>query len=361
MLPIKLLDGAAKSFSTFHDYKNSMSLAPLLTLIKNRQLLPAMRINALFKPFYKISYLAGAKKCGLLDILSKSPLTFDDLAKAYCQDAKASEALHAWLQLGIRLGFLSLKNNSYSLKGLALEMSFPENDATLALAQEVATLHHKLILDTPIKLRDRALWQLKDQDGELIARSSRALEVFQATAIEKVFPVSGRVNLLEVGCGSACYIRHAATRNPSLHALGLELQPNVAEVARSNIHKWGLSERVAIDVGDIQNRAPTPEFDILTLYNNIYYFPFEERVSLLRHLKKFIKPGGFLLLTTCCQGGNLGIEVLNLWGAATATAGRLPSVTEMQDQLAEAGYKKVHAFGLIPGGSFYAFRADADT
>jgi hypothetical protein len=29
--------------------------------------------------------------------------------------------------------------------------------------------------------------------------------------------------------------------------------------------------------------------------------------------------------------------------------------------LADAGYKKVHAFGLIPGGSFYAFRADADT
>jgi hypothetical protein len=132
-----------------------MLLTPLLTLIKNRQFLPAIRINALFKPFYKISYLAGAKKCGLLDALSTGPLTFDDLAKAYCQDAKACEALQAWLQLGIRPGFLSLKNN-------------------------------------------------------------------------------------------------------------------------------------------------------------IYYFPFEERVSLLRHLKKFIKPGGFLLLTTCCQGGNLGIEVLNL-------------------------------------------------
>jgi cyclopropane fatty-acyl-phospholipid synthase-like methyltransferase len=319
--------------------------------------LPAIRINALFNPFYKITYLAGAKKCGLLDVLSKRALTFDDLAKIYCQDAKAREALQAWLQLGMRLGFLSFKNNSYSLKGLALKMSFPENDATLALAQEVATLHHKLILDTPIKLRDHALWQLEDQDGELTARSSRALEVFQTSAIEKVLPRSGNVNLLDVGCGSACYIRHAATRNLSLHALGLEMQPNVAEIARSNIQKWGISERVDIEVGDIRHRSPAPEFDIVTLYNNIYYFPFEDRISLLKHLKMFIKPGGFLLLTTCCQGGNLGIEVLNLWGAATATAGRLPSVTEMQDQLAEAGYKKVHAIGLIPGESFHAFRA----
>ncbi|MDE2366006.1 MAG: class I SAM-dependent methyltransferase, partial [Betaproteobacteria bacterium] len=312
-----------------------------------------------YKPFYKLSYLVGAKKCGLLDILSDGPQTFDNLANAYCQDAKAREALHAWLQFGISLGFLSLKDNRYFLKGLALKMSLPENDATLALAQEVATLHHKLILDTPIKLRSKTLWQLEDQDSELTARSSRALEVFLDTAIDKFFPKSGKVQLLEVGCGSACYIHHAATRNPSLHALGLELQSDVAEVARSNIQKWGLTERIAIEVGDIRNRAPTQEFDIVTLYNNIYYFRFDERIALLRHLKKFIKPSGFLLLTTCCQGGNLSIEALNLWGAATEAGGRLPSVMEMQEQLTEAGYKNIHAIRLIPGDSFYAFRVCA--
>jgi hypothetical protein len=121
-----------------------------------------------------------------------------------------------------------------------------------------------------------------------------------------------------------------------------------------------LDSRVAIEVDDIRHRPATPEFDIVTLYNNIYYFPVEERVSLLAHLNKFIKPGGFLLLTTCCQGGNLGMEVLNLWGAATATCGRLPSVAEMQRQLSEAGYGSIDAIGLIPGDSFYAFRAYAN-
>ena len=338
-----------------------MSLTPFLTLIKNRQFLPALRVNALYKPFYRLSYLAGAKKGGLLDALSKSPLTFDDLADIYCEDAKAREAMSAWLQLGIRLGFLGLKDARYCLKGLALKMSYPENDATLALAQEVATLHHKLVLDTPIKLRNKTLWQLDDQDGELTARSSRALEVFQTTAIDRVFPESGAVRLLEVGCGSAFYIRYAAERNPSVHALGIELQPNVAEVARVNIQQWGLDSRVAIEVGDIRDREPAPEFDIVTLYNSIYYFPVGERVSLLAHLKKFIRPGGFLLLTTCCQGGSLGIEVLNLWGAATVSGGRLPSVAEMQGQLAEAGYESIDIMRLIPGDSFYAFRAYAST
>ena len=337
-----------------------MSLTSLLKLIRNHQLLPALRVNALYKPFYKLSYLVALKNCGLLDALLSNPMQFDEMAHVYCQDEKAREALSAWLQLGIRLGFLALRGEQYCLMGLPLTMALPENDATLPLAQEVATLHHKLILDTPIKLHNKELWRLDDQDGELIARSSRALEVFQATAIDKVFPESGAVHLLEVGCGSACYIRLAAARNPSLHALGLELQPNVAELARSNIQRWGLDSRVTIEVDDIRHRPAMSEFDIVTLYNNIYYFAVEERVSLLAHLKKFIKPGGFLLLTTCCQGGSLGMEVLNLWGAATATCGRLPSVAEMQRQLSEAGYGSIDAIGLIPGDSFYAFRAYAN-
>lgn len=334
-----------------------MSIKPLLKLFKNNQLSAVMGVNALFKPFYKLSYLAAAKNNGLLDLLSEKPVQFEKLTETYCRNAKAREALESWLQLGMRLGFLDLGAQGYFLKGLAKKMALPENDATLALAQEVAGLHHKLILNTPEKLRNGKFWGLEDQDGELIARSSRALEVFQTDAIDRIFPVSGAVRLLEIGCGSAFYIKYAATRNTSLSALGLELQPNVADVARLNIKKWRLQDRVTIETGDIRERLPESEFDLVTLYNNIYYFPVEERVSLLAHIKKYIKPGGFLLLTTCCQGGNLGIEVLNLWGAATASGGRLPRTDEMVHQLNEAGYKSVQAIRLIPGDSFYAFKA----
>jgi hypothetical protein len=37
----------------------------------------------------------------------------------------------------------------------------------------VAGLHYKLIMDTPEKLRKGELWALEDQDGEIIALSSR--------------------------------------------------------------------------------------------------------------------------------------------------------------------------------------------
>jgi SAM-dependent methyltransferase len=194
-----------------------------------------------------------------------------------------------------------LDSKGYALKGLAKKLALPQNDAALALLQEAAGLHSNLISQTPKKLRKGELWNLEDQDGEIIARSSRIMEAFQTEAIDRFFPASGVASLLEIGCGSGVYIQHAANRNPSLTALGLELQPNVAEVARRNIADWGLQGRVRIEVGDILRRAPDERFSIVTLYNNIYYFPVESRVSLLRHIRQFIQPGGFLLLITCCQ------------------------------------------------------------
>ncbi len=334
-----------------------MSFKPYLQLYRSRQLFALTAIAALLKPFYRIAFLAGARESGLLEILSGKPMRLEQLAAGYCRDAKAREALAAWLELGVRLGQLQMSADGYALKGLAKKLADPGNDAAMAMVEEVARLHYKLIADTPSRLRRGELWSMSDQDGELIARSSRILEAFQIEAIDRCFPAAGPVRLLEVGCGSGAYIRHAAIKNPALTALGLELQPDVAEVARGNIAAWGLSERVRIEAGDIRSRTPDELFDVVTLYNNIYYFPVGERVALLRHLRSFVKPGGMLLATTCCHGGSVGVDVLNLWGAATFGCGPLPRVDEFVQQLREAGFAEAEAIHLSPGESFYAFKS----
>ena len=333
-----------------------MSIRPVLKLIRNHQLLALTGSNALLKPFYQLNYLVAAKECGLFELLD-APKDFKQLAEVYCRDDKAREALEAWLGLGVRLGYLGLDTRGYALKGLAKKLALPQNDAALALLQEAAGLHSNLISQTVGKLRNGELWNLEDQDGEIIARSSLVMEAFQTEAIDRFFPASGVASLLEIGCGSGVYIRYAANRNPSLRALGLELQPNVADVARRNISEWGLQGRVKIEAGDIRLKAPDECFSIVTLYNNIYYFPVESRVPLLQHIRQFIEPGGFLLLITCCQGGSLGVEVLNLWGAATWTGGRLPARHELIGQLHQAGFQDVQTSRLIPGEELYAFKA----
>jgi hypothetical protein len=51
------------------------------------------------------------------------------------------------------------------------------------------------------------------------------------------------------------------------------------------------------------------------------------------------------------------VEALNLWGAATGGAGRLPSENELVSQLRQAGYRTVKTKNLVPGDRFMAFQA----
>jgi hypothetical protein len=334
-----------------------MFLKPLLRLLRDRQFTALQGVAAQLKPFYRLTFLAAAAEAGLLARLAAGPATLDSLAEFFAARGQGRDALEAWLQIGVRLRLLKREPRGYALSGLAKVLARPHNDSTLALVEEVAGLHHKLIAATIPRLRNGELWSLADQDGELIARSSRVLEPFQAEVIRRTFPASGPLRLLEIGCGSGVYLRYAAARNSSLTALGVELQPVVAEVARKNVHSWELDARVKIEDGDIRAMAPGERFDIATLYNNIYYFPVEEREALLAHIRSFLKPGGFLLLTTCCQGGSPGLGALNLWGAATRGAGRLPTEDELVHQLQQAGYGGVKTTNLVPGDRFVAFQA----
>lgn len=334
-----------------------MFLRPLLRLLREGQLTALVGVGADLKSFYRLTWLAAAGEAGLLNRLAGGPVPLDALAELCAAGAQAREALEAWVQIGVRLQLLKREPRGYALCGLARTLALPKNDPALALVEEVAGLHHKLLLATLPKLRSGEFWSLADQDGELIARSSRVLEAFQGEVIRRTFPAHGALRLLEIGCGSGVYLRYAANRNPALTALGVELQPAVAAVARTNLRAWGIEDRVTIEEGDIRTKALAELFDIATLYNNIYYFPVDERVALLEQVASFVRPGGFLLLTTCCQGGSLATEALNLWGAATRGAGRLPSEDEMVSQLRRAGYGRVRTMNLLPGDRFMAFQA----
>lgn len=309
----------------------------------------------MFKPFYRLSFLAAVASNGLLELLAAGPMSFEQLAARYCREESQHDALRAWLQMGMRLKALKLNDRGYALKGIARKLAAPKNEAWMAVIQEVVGLHHKLILHTPQKLKAGQLWQLEDQDGDLIAKSSRTLEPFQLDAIDRTFPAKGAVRLLEIGCGSGFYIKYAAEKNPDLTALGLELQPQVADMATENIRAWGLQDRVAIECRDVRDKQPDETFDIVTLHNNIYYFTVDERVALLAHIRKCLAPNGFLLATTGCQGGSVALESLNLWAAATAGCGWLPEVKEMLGYYKDAGYVNPRSIRLIPGDKYYAF------
>ena len=338
-----------------------MNLKTALSLVKGGRLRLLWNATSLFTPFYRISFVASAVSSGLLELLADSPKSLDQLAVALAPDGQSRPGLEAWLGLGVRLGELAKGPDGYRLAGyLSRKLADKANDEVAALVEEVASFHHRLILETPARLKRRELWRVEEHDGCLIARSSRIMEPCVFQLIEQAMPPSGAVRLLEVGCGSGSYIRHAAQRNPELRAVGLEMQPEVADATRKQVASWGMQDRITIDTGDIRARPADPSFDIVTLYNAIYYFRSEERVAVFEKLASFLKPGGRLILSTSCQGGSAGMQLLNVWTSSVVGFGPLPTEAELVEQLGRAGFRDLSLRRVIPGEAYLAIVATVD-
>ena len=336
-----------------------MKLRTLLSLLFGTRGRAILRVARHLPPFYRACYVASLAENGMLGVLASAPVSFEELAGRFCpnNDQGERDALDAWLSLGISLKELKRTVRGYSLRGcLSRQLSRPENDAALALLQSMVRHHHRFLTESLTRLRSGTRFTLADLDGPLVARAARALEPLVLDVLNPEVPQQGPFNLLDVGCGSAGYLRHATVRNHELTALGLELQPELVEGARRNLAAWNLTDRVRVEAGDIRERVPEPAYDLVTLHNNVYYFPVDARVSLLRHLRAFLKPRGRILITTHCAGTSSG-ACIGLFAALTEGCGRLPHREEMIAQLHDAGYDNVKAQQLIPCDPFVAFTA----
>jgi SAM-dependent methyltransferase len=336
-----------------------MRVKTLASLVRGGKALVLLRLKTMFTTFYRVCFLACLADSVVLERLSRGAVSEEDLSGGPGADPTLRSAAQAWLYLGVRLGVLRKDAAGYSLRGfLARRLAAPGNDAIRALVREVACLHHLHILQAPGMLEKGLLFDPARQNaeyGDLIAQSSRTLEPFIFELIDRFFPASGPVRLLEAGCGHAGYIRYAAQRNASLSAVGLEIDDAVAKSACHAIRERGLEGRVQIVEADVRAYHSPEPFDILTLYNNIYYFPVEERVGTLGHLLGLLRPGGRIVITTGCLNGSIEFELVNLIHAGTRGWGRLPENVEMLRQMEDAGFERCEAVELIPGNGYYAF------
>ena len=333
-----------------------MHIKTTLSLVKTGRARLLWTITQLFDPYYRLSFLAAAISSGTLERLAGRRVAFDDLARDFAPDAEAKPGFKAWLDVGVRLGELEVTNDTYFLRGyLAKMLAKPENDEVAALVQEIASFHHRLILESPARFKEGKRWTLAEHDAEMIARSSRIMEPFMFQAIDWAVPAKGPLRLLEIGCGAGTYLRYAAERNPEISGVGIELDPVVAESTSKSMTSWGLERRFRIEMGDVRNRQFGRSFDIVTLYNVIYYFPRAERNALFAELASFLRPGGKLIVTTSCRGGSVGMRMLDVWTSSTSGLGPLPTPDELIGQLREAGFVDIQSKRIIPGEPHYAF------
>ena len=326
-------------------------------LLRTGQVPVLLRLELMVRPLYRASFVAQAASSGVLALLREGPASLDRIAEQLGTSADDHEMLRGWLELGVRLKELRRDSAGYALRGWwSRKLAHPRNDVAAAALEEVVQYHQDVLAAAP-PVNGRRRFSLADQDGELVARATRILEPFVQEAMDLVLPRSGALRWLEVGCGEGAHVRHACARNPDLEVTAIDLQPQVAAAAARNVERWGLAGRVSVRTGDVRTAPLQPGYDVVTLHNLIYYFPLRDRVALLERLRALLAVGGRILITSGCRGGNLGLEVINLWFAASDAGGPLPVPADLRAQLLAAGFARVEVRNLKPGDAYYAFIA----
>jgi len=332
-----------------------MAIKSLIKFFSNTPIMLMIRIGKLTKETCRTGFVLTAISEGIYDFMQSGPVTFEEIQKFLKSDFNP-DGLRAWLDLGVSLGELRKSTNRYSIKGkLSKELVKPENDTWLAFLQVRMEVFYKFIIETPSMLKKNRRIEYSKAHGELVARSSRTLEPVLLDVVDKLIPKNKPYRLLEVGCGSGIYIKRACELNPSLTSVGLEVQQNVADFAKRNIKTWNFEDRVVIENTDIRKYKSKSDFDLVTFYNLIYYFPVDERIDLLKDIGKHLKLGGELILTSMCQGNDPSLHLMNLWTSMTDGYGPLPTPKQIHDQLENAGYRNIKSEMLIP--AFVSFSA----
>ena len=336
-----------------------MNLNAIWQVAKSGRMGALRSLAGVMSEYTRACFLVAAAHAGVLRSLAGGPLSLEQLAARLGAREGAQAELAAWLDVGVSVGELGVGPHGYRLEGaLARAVADAENDDVLAMLEELTDLHQRLVFDAPGLVQRSERLSLSDQRGDVVARSSRMLEPFVRAALERVVPKRGAFRVLEVGCGSGTYLRHMTEQNPELQVVGLELQPVVAEQARENLRRWGVSQRADVCTEDVRDRKPDGSFDLVTLHNNIYYFRVDDRAQLLAHLRGFLRPRGTLLCTTATRGGSPSVSVLNLWGALTEGCGPLPTPEELCATLRQAGFADASSENLAaPFEQFHAFYA----
>jgi SAM-dependent methyltransferase len=310
-------------------------------------------------PFVRLHFLAIATEIGLLEELGRGPATTNQLGARLAIGDQA--LLGAFLRLGAGLGELRCRAGRWSLRGRRSKaLAAPQADTMRAMVAEAVGYDGAVYAGLAQHLRGAPPGDYLAATGAVIARASRLVEPVLAPWLQSLVAERRPRRVLDVGCGTGVYLIHAGTAgDPQLTGLGIDLDATVVGLTRQRLADAGLAERFQVRQADIRTlQLPAASFDLVLLFQNIYYFAEGERPGLLRRLHGLLAPSGALVLASLFAGRSLAAAHYDLLFRATAGCSPLPRRQELDRQLHDAEFTTTRWVQLIPLGSFHAVLAE---
>jgi 2-polyprenyl-3-methyl-5-hydroxy-6-metoxy-1,4-benzoquinol methylase len=331
------------------DLKYTLSF---LRIMKIPGLYPIMKD---WQAFIRMHFIYVAYESGLLQALD-TPRTRNELIKEL--DVERPELFDALLEVGLAAKELALNDGLFHIRGKRSKAVVgPNGDMLAAMIQANVTYYSDAYRNAADRIRGGELGDDLARIGDLVARFSKISEPIIKDFISGIVRGKTPLRIFDIGCGSGVLLKSAFDANALASGVGLDIDEAVVQQARHNISSWGLSDRFTILPGDVRHvcREIAGPFDVITLYNLLYYFEVSERLGLLQTLRDMLAPQGVLTVAMGfrSKGKDIGTANLNLANSSLKGVTPLPELHDVTSLLTQCGFDDIEVHRFIPGSTFY--------
>ncbi|HBD08195.1 MAG TPA: hypothetical protein DCZ69_08010 [Syntrophobacteraceae bacterium] len=275
---------------------------------------------------------------------------------------KRPDLLDALLDVGLATKELGVKNQQFFIKGKRSKaIMTPRGDMLAAMIQANITYYHDAYRHAADRLKGGELGNDLRGMGDLVARFSKIAEPVLKDFLSALVAGRNPMRILDVGCGSGVFLHSIHSANGSAMGVGLDIDEAAVRQAKGNILNWGLQDSFSVLQGDIRfpPKETTGPFDLIILFNILYYFDDEDRTELLHKLRAMLSPQGVLAIAMNChsKGTDMGAANLNMVNCSLKGLKRLPERDEIMALLTRCAFRQIDTHRFIPGSTFYGFVA----
>jgi 2-polyprenyl-3-methyl-5-hydroxy-6-metoxy-1,4-benzoquinol methylase len=327
-----------------------------LRILKMPGLFPIMKD---WQALVRIHFIFAAYESGLLKELAvpcERQTLIDNL------HVKRPDLLDALLDVGLATKQLGMTNQRFFIKGKRSKAIMnTRGDMLAAMIQANITYYSDAYRHAADRLKGGDLGDDLHKIGDLVARFSKIGEPILKDFLSAIVAGRSPMRILDVGCGSGVFLHGIHSTNRNATGVGLDIDEAAVRQAKDNILKWGLKDSFSILHGDI--RHPPEEiagpFDLITLFNILYYFNHVDRTELLHNLRAMLSPQGVLAVAMNChsRGTDISAANLNMVNCSLKGLTRLPGRDEIIALLRRCAFHRIDTHRFIPGSTFYGFVA----